>query len=152
MTKKEAQAQAREERRSVSNEVVSPSGPTAGAAPSAASGGSLQEGVGTPEPHENPLVLEISGLRYELDHAPSRKTGKKVVATVRLAATTAGPPLVDRLDLYSFRSRFAFATLVAESFGKAQEDVLGHLAVLLDQIERSHEEPKTVETVLLSPE
>lgn len=82
------------------------------------------------------LALEVEGLRYELDRPPA-KNGKKVVASVRLSGGGDGPPLIDRVDLYAHRSRLAFATLVADAFGRKVGDVLGQLALLLDQVERA---------------
>jgi hypothetical protein len=87
---------------------------------------------------ENPLRLEVDGLAYELDRAPMRN-GKKVVVSVRLASAGDGPPLVDRADLYSFRQRHALAALVAETFARSVDVVMGHLALLLDQVERATE-------------
>lgn len=99
----------------------------------------------------DPLVVTIEGLRYALDAVP-RRHGRKSVITVRLAAPAGlaagpdaaaddappdlGPPLVDRCDLFAFRSRRAFAQLVADQFGRDAGQVLGHLAVLLDHAER----------------
>ncbi len=150
MTKKEPRPQGRDQSGSVPGSVSR--GDKTPAAPGPGTGSPASQDTDLEDATGNVLVLEVEGLRYELDHGPSRKSGKKVVATVQLAGSTAGPPFVDRLDLYSFRSRVAFSTLVAESFGKTRDQVLGHLAVLLDQIERAQERPKTVETVLLSPE
>ncbi|MCO5167396.1 MAG: hypothetical protein M9894_13685 [Planctomycetes bacterium] len=84
----------------------------------------------------DPLRLEIDGLAYVLDRPPS-KAGTKVVASVALAAGGGAAPLVDRVDLFGFRSRRAFACLVADAFGRALDVVLGHLAALLDQVERA---------------
>lgn len=91
-----------------------------------------------PEPvADDPLVLVVEGLSYVLDRPPS-KGGRKVVVTVRLK-DVAGGALVDRADLYAHRQRQRLAGLVAEHFGRAPGDVMGHLAVLLDQAERSAE-------------
>jgi len=97
----------------------------------------------------DPLVAEADGLRYALDRPPS-KGGKKIVVTVALAASGDAPPLVDRCDLYSHRSRLALATLVAETFGRETGAVMGHLALVLDQVERAHAVAKKVETVVLT--
>ncbi len=89
----------------------------------------------SPTPDTDPLALEVDGLRYALDRPPS-KAGKKVIASVALAGG-GDVPLVDRVDLYAFRSRRAFATLVSDTFGRGVDAVLGHLALLLDQVERA---------------
>jgi hypothetical protein len=99
------------------------------------------QGVPAPTPADpgaaqDPLVLEQDGLRYELDRPPS-KGGKKTIVTVRLASGGDGPPLVDRTDLYAFRARYAFAQLVSDTFARLVDVVMGHLAVLLDQVERA---------------
>ncbi len=87
-------------------------------------------------PTDDPLSLTADGLRYDLDRAPS-KGGRKVVVSVRLAGGEGGAPLVDRADLYAHRQRSRLAGLVADHFGRSAGDVMGHLAVLLDQVERA---------------
>jgi len=88
-----------------------------------------------------PLTVTVEGLVYALDRAPSRQGGRAVV-TVRLEDGPAdAPPLVDRVDLYAFRARRQLARLVADRFGRVADAVLGHLAVLLDAVERSQAEP-----------
>lgn len=99
----------------------------------------------------DPLVLEVDGLHYELDKAPV-KSGKKVVARVRLASGQDGAGFVDTVDLYRFRSRRDFASLVGSSFGRTVDVVLGHLAVLLDQVERSMASARRPEPVVLTAE
>ncbi|MCA8923827.1 MAG: hypothetical protein KDD82_18600, partial [Planctomycetes bacterium] len=47
------------------------------------------------------------------------------------------PPFRDRVDLYAFKDRRRFADLVADSFARERRQVLGHLALLLDRIERA---------------
>lgn len=93
----------------------------------------------TPRSESPPLVHELEGLVYELDARP-RRQGRKSVLSVRLAGagSEAGPPLVDRCDLYAFRSRRPFAQLVADCFGREVGQVLGHLALILDAVERAH--------------
>ncbi|MCW8137693.1 MAG: hypothetical protein KIT58_02195 [Planctomycetota bacterium] len=91
-------------------------------------------------PDENdkpdPLSVVVDDLRYTLD-APPRRSGKKNVVTVALdGSTETTPPLVDRCDLFAFRSRRALAQLVADVYGREQGQVLGALALLLDQAER----------------
>ncbi len=94
-------------------------------------------------PHESAhqlrdhLRLEVEGLLYVLDHPPG-KAGQKVVASVRLLDGP-DPPLRDRVDLYGFRPRRSFAQLVANQFGRQIGQVMGHLALLLDRIERADE-------------
>ena len=107
----------------------------------------------------DPLVQELDGLRYALDAWP-RRQGKSSVLTVRLAggaggASDRGPPLVDRCDLYSFRSRRGFAQLVADHFARAVDQILGHLALLLDVLERARaaaDEPGVADAAQLTPE
>ncbi|MBI3725135.1 hypothetical protein HY251_14475 [bacterium] len=82
-------------------------------------------------------------MTYELDSAP-KKNGRKIVIHVRLGEAT----FTDRVDLYAFRSRSAFATQVAETFARKPDDVLGHLALVLDTIERSQVERKPESVVL----
>jgi len=98
------------------------------------------------DPARKPLSLEVDGLSYSLAEAP-RKSGRKVVATVRRDSGE-GSALTDRVDLYSYRQRTGFATLVADAFSKTTDTVLGHLAVLLDQIERASPEKKAESVVL----
>ncbi len=81
------------------------------------------------------LLHEVDGLVYVLDVAP-RRSGKNVV-TVKLAGPTAGPPLTDRVDLFSHRSRRAFAQVVADTHGRPVDVVMGHLAFVLDSAERA---------------
>lgn len=83
----------------------------------------------------DPLRLDVDGLAYALDRPPG-KSGTRVVASVALVGGGAAP-LVDRVDLYAFRSRRAFAALVGDAFGRPPDAVLGHLAALLDQVERA---------------
>lgn len=112
---------------------------------------SAQKPAPAPALEPDPLRHEVEGLVYRLD-APPRRHGRKSVVTVRLSGADAGPPLVDRADLFSFRSRRAFAQLVADVFGRDVGAVLGHLAVVLDSCERAQAaEPRsTVER--LTPE
>lgn len=87
-------------------------------------------------PTDDPLTHELDGLVYRLD-APPRRHGRKSVVAVRVAGETSGAPLVDRADLFSFRSRRGFAQLVADVFGRDTGAVLGHLALVLDAAERA---------------
>lgn len=90
-----------------------------------------------PEPEaDDPLRLDVDGLVYALDRMPPRGAGRKVVLTVRLVDGD-GRPFTDRADLYSHRGRLRLAALVADDFGRKPGDVMGHLAVLLDQVERA---------------
>lgn len=89
------------------------------------------------EPTPDPLTVVVYGLRYTLD-APPRRSGKKNIVTVALdGSNETTPPLTDRVDLFAFRSRRALAQLVADLFGREQGQVLGALALLLDQAERT---------------
>ena len=81
------------------------------------------------------LSQAVDGLCYSLD-APPRRQGRRSVLTVRLAASGGDAPLVDRADLYSYRSRERLARLVADVFGRDASTILGHLALLLDHAER----------------
>lgn len=98
---------------------------------------------------ESPLALTVEGLRYELDRPPARN-GKKVVLSVRYEPDTEGAGFFDRVDLYTFRSRHGFAQNVADLFGKTSDVILGHLAVLLDQVERAALTENRPATVVLS--
>jgi hypothetical protein len=98
----------------------------------------------------DPLVLLIEDLRYEFEEAPSLEGGKVVLRVSR--AEQDGPSFTDRLDPYAFRSRLAFATVAAETFGRTTETVLGQMAVLLDQVERASLQEKKPSTVVLSAE
>lgn len=105
----------------------------------------------TAERSDDPLVHEIEGLRYAVDALP-RRHGRKSVLTVRLVGEDPGPALVDRCDLFAFRSRRAFAQLVADHFGRDTGQVQGHLALVLDAAERATAaEPKAV-VEALTPE
>lgn len=85
----------------------------------------------------DPLSVAVEGLVYRLD-APPRKNGKKNILTISLdGSTETPPPLVDRCDLYSFRSRRNLAQVVADHYGRDAGQVLGALALLLDTAERA---------------
>lgn len=81
------------------------------------------------------LKVEADGLSYALDRPPS-KAGKRVVLTASLADTDAAP-CVDAVALYAFKARHAAAQTIAEHFGRDVGQVMGHLAALLDQVERA---------------
>jgi energy-coupling factor transporter ATP-binding protein EcfA2 len=102
-------------------------------------------------PTHDPLVHEIEGLVYRLD-APPRRHGRKSVVTVRVAGETTGAPLVDRADLFSFRSRRSFAQLVADVFARDVGVVLGQLALVLDAAERAASSERRPTTVALTAE
>jgi energy-coupling factor transporter ATP-binding protein EcfA2 len=99
----------------------------------------------------DPLLHEVEGLRYQLDALP-RRHGRKSVITVRLAESDTGPPLVDRCDLFSFRSRRAFAQLVADVFARDTGQVLGQLALVLDACERARSSQPRTQSERLTPE
>lgn len=84
------------------------------------------------------LRLSVDGLRYTLDQPPSPGGGKVVIA-VQLDSETQDTPLRDRVDLYLFKARQAFAGLVADLFARQRRETIGHLALLLDQVERARE-------------
>ena len=99
---------------------------------------SKKKPVKAPEPQrgtDDPLALDIDGLRYRLD-GPPRKNGTKVVIAIRHEAG-GGASLTDRCDLYAYRSRERLAIVVSDTFGLKPGDVMGHLNVLLDQAERA---------------
>jgi hypothetical protein len=105
---------------------------------------------GPPTPDTNdPLALAVDGVRYDLDRPPS-KGGRKVIMSVALASGERGTSVVDRVDLYSHRQRLGLATLVSDTFGKDRDKVLGHLALLLDQVERAAGDDKKPDTVVLT--
>lgn len=103
------------------------------------------------EPHrpDDPLTLVVDGLRYVLDREPT-KSGKKVVVSVGLADGGDGAPFTDMANLYAHRSRVEVATRVADAFGRRTGDIMGHLAVLLDQVERARETKDRPRTVALT--
>jgi hypothetical protein len=102
-----------------------------------------------PAEGESPLGLTVEGLRYDLDRPPGRN-GKKIVLSVRYESDQDGAGFFDRIDLYTFRSRHGFAQNVADLFGKTSDVILGHLALLLDQIERASLTEKRPKPVVLS--
>ena len=103
------------------------------------------------DPDPDPLACVVDGLLYRLDALPLRH-GKRSVLSVRLADGDGGPALVDRADLYSFRSRRACAQLEGDAFACEVSQVLGHLALLLDQTERAQASEPRAAPERLSPE
>lgn len=99
------------------------------------------------------LAVTVEGLVYALDRPPSRRGGK-VVVKVRLDGADPGPPFVDRVDALAHRDRARVAGLIAAVFGRQRGEVLGHLALLLDQVERAAAASRTREPAPadLSPE
>ncbi len=95
--------------------------------------------------------VEIEGLIYVLDRPP-RPHGRRSVAVVRLAEHPTDPGFRDRLDLFGFRSRESFARRVADAFGREVGQVMGHLAVILDQAERELAGELRAEVEELTPE
>jgi len=88
-----------------------------------------------------PLVLDLDGLTYSLT---SEK--RKTIVHVRYASEPDAPGFTDRVDLIDFRRRQRLARDVADSFGRQEREILGHLAVLLDAVERAATaEPEQVE-------
>ena len=81
------------------------------------------------------LCHEVDGLVYRLDASP-RRNGRNIVA-VHLAGQDRGAPLQDRVDLFAFRSRRGFAQVVADTFARRVDEVMGHLALVLDEAERA---------------
>jgi hypothetical protein len=102
----------------------------------------------TPEGHDA-LRLEADGLAYALDRAPH--AGKRAVVTVRVPGAE-GPAFTDSAPLLAFRGREALATTVAAHFGRDPGQILGHLALLLDQVERAQTAASRPAAVALTPE
>ncbi|MEZ6184138.1 MAG: hypothetical protein R3F62_03895 [Planctomycetota bacterium] len=96
------------------------------------------------------LELEADELAYSLDRAPS-KHGRRALLTVQRVGSSS-PPFRDVVCLYSFRSRHALARALAVRFNRQAGHVLGHLALLLDQVERAEAERGHDEQVVLTPE
>ncbi|MBL4849940.1 MAG: hypothetical protein JKY65_30800 [Planctomycetes bacterium] len=93
-----------------------------------------------PAVHLPPLVLDLDGLTYSLT-TEKRKT----IVHVRHSADPDEPGFTDRVDLIDFRRRQRLARDVADSFGREDREILGHLTVLLDAMERaSTAEPEEV--------
>jgi len=90
-------------------------------------------------------VVELDGLTYTV--TPDKR---KTVVQVRFTTDASAPGFTDRVDLVDFRRRQRLARDVADLFGRQDREVLGHLAVVLDTVERStRQEP---EAVVLTPE
>jgi energy-coupling factor transporter ATP-binding protein EcfA2 len=96
------------------------------------------------------LSHEIDGLVYVLDRQP-KKNGRRSVVSVKLAGSETSKKLVDRVDLFSFRSRQAFAGVVSDTFGRQVGDVQGHLVLVLDDIERAEVKATVSELPVLTP-
>ncbi|HBP18894.1 MAG TPA: hypothetical protein DEA08_14050, partial [Planctomycetes bacterium] len=82
------------------------------------------------------LSVPVEGLVYVLDRLPDPR-GKKSVVGVHREGEESIRPLVDRVDLFAFRSRQAFARLVSDYYGLQVQVVMGHLALVLDTLERA---------------
>lgn len=95
------------------------------------------------------LRLEQDGLVYALDRPPL--AGKRTVVTVRVAKSDE-PAFTDTAPLLAFKGREALATTVAQRFGRDPSQIIGHLAVLLDQIERAQHVLARPEPVELTAE
>ncbi len=102
----------------------------------------------TAEGHDA-LKLEQDGLLYALDRAPLG--GKRVVVSVRVLGSD-GPAFTDAAPLLAFKGREALATTIAAHFGRDPGQILGHLALLLDQVERAQAVASRPTTVELTPE
>jgi DNA primase len=85
------------------------------------------------------LTLEIEGLLYALDAPP--RVGRKTAVSVRVPAGEAAP-FAQMCELYGFRGRQRLARAVAERFGRDPGKILGHLALLMDQVERAEASAK----------
>ncbi len=97
------------------------------------------------------LTFPVAGLLYRLDRMP-RLHGRRSVASVRLDGGDGSTPLVDRLDLFAYRSRKKFASLVADVFGREVGTILGHLALILDHVERLQQGEAEPQPEELTPE
>ncbi len=95
---------------------------------------------------DDSLSLLIDGLRYTLDHAPEEGVGR-VVVRVELEDGE-DVPFRDRCDLVAFKARRTLAKLIADAFGREVRETLGHLTVLLDQVERARAAETTKATEL----
>jgi len=105
--------------------------------------------VHTPAPSAAPLEpdaptrFEVGGLVYQLDRPP-RPNGRRSVVVVRLAEHPEDHGFRDRVDLFAFKSRTAFAGRVADAFGRQTGEIMGQLALILDATERAQaQEPHT---------
>ena len=88
-----------------------------------------------------PARFSVGGLVYEFDTIPSPQERRSRI-TVYLDHGD-GQRFRDRVDLYRFRSREVLAGRIAEHFGREPGEVLGHLAVVLDDCERRSREAPT---------
>lgn len=97
------------------------------------------------------LNLQVDGLTYALDRPPS-KAGKRVVLTASLTGAESAPPCVDAVALYAFKARHVAAQTIAEHFGREVGQVMGHLVLLLDQVERAEAATLRPAPVEVTPE
>ena len=98
---------------------------------------------------QDALKVEQDGLVYALDRPPS--AGRRTVVTVRVTGSDA-PAFTDSALLLAFKGRETLATTVAAHFGRDPGQVLGHLALLLDQVERAQAAADRPAPVELTPE
>ncbi len=116
------------------------------------SSGSVQS---TPESEtttpKSVLTHEIDGLVYTFDRLP-KKTGQRAVLTVKPAGTGQGKSVVDRVDIFSIPSRKRFARAVSDAFGREVGGVIGHLALVVDEIERAEVRTALDALPVLTPE
>lgn len=118
--------------------------------PAASAAGTAEDAVALRTPDgRDALRLEQDGLVYALDRAPS--AGKRTVVTVRLAGQD-GPAFTDAAPLLAFKGREALANTVGAHFGRDPGQLLGHLALLLDQVERAQVALDRPAPVELTPE
>lgn len=111
----------------------------------------LPTGARATSRRESGPSFEIDGLRYSVDRLP-RANARRSAVSVAVLADSDKPPLVDRVDLFSFRSRHAFAGVVSDIFGRETGQVLGHLALVLDECERAASSEAPCVAQLLTPE
>ena len=94
-------------------------------------------------PPDHPLRFDVEGLIYVLGEEPNL-AGGRVLVRVTESETSKRYVGRDRVDLFAFKSRQRFAGIVADACSKTREEVMGHLAVILDEVERRNgpqEEP-----------
>jgi hypothetical protein len=108
------------------------------------------ENVETSTP-KSVLTHEIKGLVYTFDREP-KKNGKRTVLTAKLAGNGQGKSVIDRIDIFSIRSRKTFAGAVSDTFGLPVGDVIGHMGLILDEIERAEVPTGLAALPILTPE
>jgi DNA primase len=96
------------------------------------------------------LTHDLDGLTYILDRMP-KKNGRRSIVTVRITGSENSKTLRDRVDLFSFGSCQRFSGFVADNFGRKVDDVIGHLALIADEIERAETKRSVSVRPVLTP-